>query len=80
VTLVQARHLQIDASSLSYSSRRPVDKNIKLRRRKKEVGKQETSRYRWTCGHVSQVRIKPSHRILEVGIMGFKCPAQIVID
>jgi hypothetical protein len=61
VTLLQARHFQIDSSLLSYSSRRPVDENIKLRTRKKEVGKQETSRYRWTCGHVSQVRIKPSH-------------------
>jgi hypothetical protein len=60
VTLVQARHLQIDSSLLSYSSRRPVDEDIKLRRRKKEVGKQETSKYRWMGGHVSQVKIKPS--------------------
>jgi hypothetical protein len=54
VTFVQARHLQIDSSLLSYSSRRPVDENIKLEGRKEEAGKQETSKYRWTCGHVSQ--------------------------
>jgi hypothetical protein len=45
VTLVQARHLQIDSSLLSYSSRRPVDENVKLEGRKEEVEKQETSRY-----------------------------------
>jgi hypothetical protein len=60
MTLVQARHLQIDSSLLSYSSRRPVDENIKLEGRKEEVEKQETSRYRWMYGHVSQGRIKPS--------------------
>jgi hypothetical protein len=37
VTLVQARHLQIDSSLLSYSSRRPVDENIKLGGGKEEV-------------------------------------------
>jgi hypothetical protein len=62
-TLVQARHLQLDSLLLSYSSRRPVDENIKLEGRKEEVEKQETSRYRWMYGHVSQVRIKPSHKL-----------------